>query len=67
MSGFFVGVQLLHIRKSNSCCFRDLVKFKVVTGKDLKLAGIEKDELSWGLHWQDFSTLLRKSILRRFD
>ena len=38
------------------------MKFKVVTGKNLKLAGIEKDELWWGLHWQDFSTLLRKSI-----
>ena len=67
MSGFFVGVQLLHIRERNSCSFRDLVKFKVVTGKNLKLAGIEKDELWWGLHWQDFSTLLRKSILRRSD
>ena len=29
------------------------------------IASIKKDELWWGLHWGDFSPLLRNSILRR--
>ena len=67
MSGFFGGVALLHMRDKSSFCFRDLVKSQVVLERHEKFPGIKKDELWWGLHWGDFSTLLRKSILRRSE
>jgi hypothetical protein len=40
------------------------VKALIVVERHQNIAGIEKDELWWGLHWGGFSPSLRESILR---